>query len=293
MYRKVDRPAGEAKDDQANPDELVKTSPSPHDPPDPLCRCGVAVDEIEPARAHDAVVRIQKRASWAGLHGVSGNDHAFSGGAQASALDQPHMELAFAQKFDGTWHDAAMLDNSAWGPRAGLIGEWEGDQGLDVSFHNATGRVAETKFRERVTMAPFGPVANGTQQLFGLDYRMSAWRQNEESAFHTEVGYWLWDADGGHVLRCFMVPRGTTVLAGGTTRPDDTTFSVEANVGSETYGILSNLYLAARARTTKYTCKVVAAGDAFSYDSCTTVVHATGGVIQHTDRNTLRRVRGG
>jgi len=69
-----------------------------------------------------------------------------------------------------------MSDTSAWGPLGRLIGEWEGDGGLDVSFHNASGRVAETKFRERVTLAPFGPVANGTQCLYGLDYRMSAWR---------------------------------------------------------------------------------------------------------------------
>src|SRR5262249_31496616 len=131
-------------------------------------------------------------------------------------------------------HDAAMPDNSAWGPLAGLIGDWEGDQGLDVSFINATGRVAETKVSEKGTMAPFGPVANGPQQLWGLDYRMEAFRQNETDAFHTEVGYWLWDADGGHVLRCFIVPRGTTVLAGGIARPDDASFSLEANVGSET-----------------------------------------------------------
>jgi hypothetical protein len=88
-----------------------------------------------------------------------------------------------------------------------------------------------------------------------------------------------------------MVPRGAVVLAGGTARPDDASFSLEANVGSETYGILSNLYLSARARTTKYTCKIVVDGDLFSYDSCTTLVHATGGNIAHTDRNTLRRLR--
>jgi hypothetical protein len=142
-----------------------------------------------------------------------------------------------------------------------------------------------------VTLAPFGPVDNGKQRLFGLDYRMAAWREGEADAFHTEVGYWLWDADGGHVMRCFMVPRGSTVLAGGTARPDDKRFSVEANVGSETYGIMSNLSLAARARTTKYTCDVTAEGEGFTYTSTTTYVHATGGVIAHTDRNTLRRVR--
>ncbi|HEY7372940.1 MAG TPA: heme-binding beta-barrel domain-containing protein [Polyangia bacterium] len=184
-----------------------------------------------------------------------------------------------------------MNDASAWGPLAALIGEWEGDAGLDVSFHNGSGRVTETRFRERVTLAPFGPVDNGKQRLHGLDYRMAAFRANEDNPFHTEVGYWLWDADGGHVLRCFMVPRGTTVLAGGTARPGDASFALEANVGSETYGILSNLYLAAKARTTRYTCKVITDGDSFSYDSCTTYVHVTGGEIAHTDRNTLRRLR--
>jgi hypothetical protein len=185
----------------------------------------------------------------------------------------------------------AMSNNDAWGPLAALIGEWEGSEGLDSSFHNAHGRVNETKFREQVTLAPFGPVENGKQKLYGLDYRMAAFRAGEDSAFHTEVGYWLWDADGGHVLRCFMVPRGSTILAGGVAGPKDSNFSLEANVGSETYGILSNLYLAKSARTTKYTCKVVSQGDTFSYESCTTYVHFKWGTIAHTDRNTLRRVR--
>jgi hypothetical protein len=160
-----------------------------------------------------------------------------------------------------------------------------------VAFHNAKGSVGETKYRERVTLDPFGPVVNGKQTLYGLDYRMAACRQNEESAFHTEVGYWLWDADGDHVLRCFMVPRGTTLLAGGRARATDTTFSLAANVGSETYGILSNLYLAEKARTTKYTCDISLGESTFSYASCTTYVHAAGGEIAHTDRNTLRLVK--
>ena len=181
-------------------------------------------------------------------------------------------------------------DTSAWGPLAGLIGEWEGNQGLDISYHNAHGEVRETSYREHITMDPFGPIANGSQQLYGLDYRMTAWRQNENSPFHTEVGYWLWDAEDGHVIRCFLVPRGTALLAGGTVAAGDTSFSLEANIGSETYGILSNRYLAAKARTTKYTCQVSVLDDAFSYESRTTYVHGVGGEIAHTDRNTLHRV---
>lgn len=183
-----------------------------------------------------------------------------------------------------------MTDSSAWGPLARLIGEWEGSEGLDISYHNAHGQVRETPYRERITMDPFGPVANGAQALYGLDYRMSAWRPNEDSPFHTEIGYWLWDADDGHVIRCFLVPRGTALLAGGSARATDSSFSLEANVGSETYGILSNRYLAAKARTIKYTCRVSVEAGALSYDSTTTYVHGIGGEIAHTDRNTLRRV---
>ena len=94
-----------------------------------------------------------------------------------------------------------MTEYAEWGPLAGLVGEWEGDNGLDISWHNVEGELGETKFREKVSMKPFGPVANGTQSLYGLDYRMAAWRAGEENPFHTEVGYWLWDGAAGEVMR--------------------------------------------------------------------------------------------
>ncbi|HEX5266031.1 MAG TPA: heme-binding beta-barrel domain-containing protein [Acidimicrobiales bacterium] len=85
---------------------------------------------------------------------------------------------------------------SEWAPSAALAGDWEGNDGLDVSFHNARDRVGETGYLEKVQLKPFGPVENGRQSLYGLDYRMAAWRHGEEdqNPFHTEVGYWLWDA---------------------------------------------------------------------------------------------------
>jgi len=183
-----------------------------------------------------------------------------------------------------------MAENSEWGPLAGLIGEWEGAQGVDFSFHNVEGEVGETKYREKVSMKPFGPVDNGTQHLYGLDYRMAAWRGEEENPFHTEIGYWLWDGAAGEVMRCFVVPRGSMVLAGGTAKATDTSFSLEATVGDQVYGILSNKYLAAKARTDKYTCTVTINGDSWSYDETTHYNHAIAGQIQHTDRNTLRKV---
>ena len=94
----------------------------------------------------------------------------------------------------------------------------------------------------------------------------------------------------GEVMRCFMVPRGSTLIAGGSAKPDDKKFSMEAVVGSEAYGILSNKYLAEKARTKKYTCTITVEGDTWSYDETTTYDHAIGGEVAHTDRNTLHRV---
>ncbi len=177
------------------------------------------------------------------------------------------------------------------GPLAGLVGTWEGDAGLDVAFNNADGVVGDTPYRERSVLNPFGPVDNGRQCLYGLDYRMAAWRGDEEDPFHTEVGYWLWDAADGQVMRAFVVPRGSVVLAGGPAASDATTFTMTADIGSETYGILSNQYLAAAARTTRYEVTITTGEDTWSYDQTTVVdISKLGRVLAHTDRNTLHRV---
>jgi hypothetical protein len=177
------------------------------------------------------------------------------------------------------------------GPLEGLQGTWEGDNGLDVSFLNQQGKIGETPFRERTTFNPFGPVENGRQVLYGLDYRTAAWRGEEENPFHTEVGYWLWDEAEGQVMRCFMIPRGTLVLAGGPSGPTDTTISMTAELGSDTYGILSNRFLAESARTVFYEVTVHIGQGTYSYEEKTTIEHArVSEILVHADTNTLQRV---
>ena len=184
-----------------------------------------------------------------------------------------------------------MTEPALLGPLAALVGTWEGDEGIDVAFLHSQERIGETPYRERMTFSPFGPVDNGEQCLYGLDYRTAAWRPGEDIPFHTEVGYWLWDAGAGEVMRCFMVPRGSTVLAGGPARADATTFTMRAEVGSETFGVLSNPYLAKQARTVLYEVTVTVEGDELRYESTTTIENTRlSERLQHTDRNVLHRV---
>jgi hypothetical protein len=185
------------------------------------------------------------------------------------------------------------MANEEWGPLAGLIGTWEGDQGIDVSFHNEDGKIGETGYFERSSFKPFGPVANGVQELYGLDYRMAAWRKGEEDGnpFHTEIGYWLWDAANSQVMRCFIVPRGSVVIAGGTAAAGDTEYNLNAKLGVQTYGILSNHYLDENAKTVQFDCGIKIDGESFSYDETTIYEHyRSKDPIMHTDRNTLKLV---
>jgi hypothetical protein len=71
-------------------------------------------------------------------------------------------------------------------PLQGLIGEWEGDDGLDVSYHHAEGAPGETRYREKVMMNPFGPVDSGTRCLHESDtvLRMT---QFEDLCHHTDA----------------------------------------------------------------------------------------------------------
>jgi hypothetical protein len=183
------------------------------------------------------------------------------------------------------------LDVERFGPLAGLVGSWEGAEGLDVSFGHTAGGAVETPYRERMTFAPLGPVENGEQVLYGLDYRTEAWRHGEADPFHTEVGYWLWDAAAGEVIRCFVVPRGSTLIAGGPAAPNAREFTLRAERGSTTHGILANPYLDRAARTTHYEVTVRIEPDGQLFYTEDTVLELTGQEepFHHTDTNRLIR----
>ena len=131
-----------------------------------------------------------------------------------------------------------------WGPLEALTGDWESDKGgLDAAFSHSRGEVLQTPYLEKLTIKPFGPVDNGSQHLYGLDYKSAMWRGDEENPFHTEVGYWLWDGATGEVMRGFVVPRGITVLAGGTAAADARRSRCTARPGDPQYSIGENKYL--------------------------------------------------
>ena len=176
------------------------------------------------------------------------------------------------------------------GPLAPLAGTWEGDKGDDTAPSKDLG-THNTKFRERFTFEPLGPVNNHQQTLYGLRYNRTAWPSGASDPFHEDLGYWLWDAREKQVLRCFIVPREVAVNAGGTVEPDARSFELAADVGSETYGICSNQFLDREFKTVHYELKVTIHEDqCFSYEEDTQIqIKGRKDLFHHVDKNTLKR----
>lgn len=187
-----------------------------------------------------------------------------------------------------------LLLNERLGPLRWFLGDWEGNVGVDLSYHNKEDETAETGFFEKASFHPIPIVENGKQTMHGVTYKSVAWRHGEEQLdpFHDEVGYLLWEPETGQVLRCFAVPRGLAILAGGDATPDSTTLTFTADPGSSTYGLCQNKYLKRRAEVTAFTSVFTLDGeDTYSYTSdLAMTLAAIDTQMHHTDRNTLHRV---
>lgn len=178
------------------------------------------------------------------------------------------------------------------GPLAPFAGIWEGDKGKDESPDDDRVSIEHNAFRERVVLEPIGLVENHEQSLYGLRYAKTAWRIGAPDSFHEEVGYWLWDAKAKQVMLTFIVPRGVTVLAGGTVEPDATTMKLSAELGSQVFGICSGPFLDEEFQTVRYDIELTANQDgSWSYSEDTQLkIKGQRELFHHTDVNTLRKV---
>ena len=181
------------------------------------------------------------------------------------------------------------------GPLTPLVGEWEGDEGIDLSYHNKEDETSETSYFEKATFKPIPIQENGQQTLWGLHYSMTAWRHGEEAMdpFHDEVGFLLWDRVNGQVIRNVVFGRGIAILAGSDAGPRDAELHFDAKPGDPCYGILQNKYLLDRAELKDFTSTFTFKDDGtFSYTSDLLLrLTQIGTEMHHTDRNTLHLVK--
>ncbi len=175
------------------------------------------------------------------------------------------------------------------GPLGRLVGIWEGGTGDDRAPSDDRGTEIN-HYRERMVCEPFGPTANHEQVLFGLKYATQAWRLGEADPFHDEVGYWIWDAKAKQVMKCILIPRGVSIIAGGSVDPDAGSFKLAAELGSKTFGICSNPFLDLEFQTVGFEILVTFNPDgSLSYDQNTRIkIKGQESIFEHRDKNTLK-----
>lgn len=194
-----------------------------------------------------------------------------------------------------TMAEKEILGPQKLGPLTPLVGEWEGDGGVDLSYHNKDDETTETGYFEKAWFRPIPIQENGRQAMEGLNYKMTDWRHGEEAMdpFHDEVGYLLWDKANGQVMRVVVFGRGIAIIGGSDAGPRDKVLHFNATPGDPCYGILQNKYLLERAEVKSFESTFTFNDDGtFSYTSDLILkLAAMGGEMHHTDRNTLHLVK--
>lgn len=176
------------------------------------------------------------------------------------------------------------------GPLRRLAGIWEGLKGVDVApkEDGPERRV----FQERIEMQPIDPQANGPQLLYGLRYHVHVNTIEEDTTFHDQIGYWLWEPATGLIMQSLTIPRGQTALAAGHAAADAKKLSLKAVRGATDYGICSTTFLEEAFRTDEYRLEIEFHDDGtWSYVSDTMLmVRGTSELFRHRDINRLTKV---
>ena len=176
------------------------------------------------------------------------------------------------------------------GPLTALAGIWEGKKGLDINPKEDGPE--ESPYIERIELQPIDAQPNGPQLFYGLRYHIHITEPGETATFHDQIGYWLWEPEKGNIIQTVTIPRGQTLMATGTAKPTDKTFTVRSVRGSLTNGIVSNPFLEHAFRTESYTVTVTIHDDgSWSYEQDTVmIIPGYDKPFHHKDNNHLYKI---
>ncbi len=115
---------------------------------------------------------------------------------------------------------------------------------------------------------------------------------DEDTSFHDQIGYWLYEPATGLIVQTLAIPRAQTALAAGRASPDGSKISVRADRGTPGYGIASTEFLEWAFRTDSYELQIAFEPDGgWSYVSTTMLqVRGRAAPFRHVDRNILAKV---
>ncbi|PMO50918.1 hypothetical protein BCT07_08180 [Vibrio breoganii] len=188
-------------------------------------------------------------------------------------------------------HEHTIIDGLDFGPLAQLVGTWKSVEsgGVDISpAQTGTPQGEEapaiTPFYEVMTFEVAADAVNASEQtLVALYYKQEVFRKADDSKFHDQRGYFIYDKDNQIVYNSFCVPRTTCVTAEGVAG-NEMTLKVSDR------GIAESNYMLNNASTTDFSMSIKVDGDTLTY-SQTTSLDIYNKSFAHTDSSVLERVK--
>jgi hypothetical protein len=179
-----------------------------------------------------------------------------------------------------------------YGPLSELIGVWKGDKGVDI----APEPEGEEKnpYYETLVFSAIGDVTNAESQLLtAVHYRQIVQRKSNDTVFHDQTGYWMWDEKTATIMHSLTIPRAVCILAGGSYAGNkqgdgSVILHVSASLNDQYWQIIQSPFMRSNARTTKFRQQVCITNNKLSY-SQTTHLDIYGKQFEHTDSNELIR----
>jgi hypothetical protein len=178
-----------------------------------------------------------------------------------------------------------------YGPLTNLIGNWQGDKGLDVAPEP---KGSETHpYYESIFFEAIGDVTNAEEQTLAVvHYRQIVTRKIDDEVFHDETGYWMWDEVSQTVMHSLTIPRGLALLAGGqyssSGQNAEIVLEVSAKIDDPDWSIVQSPFMQDKAKTIAFKHEVVIGKDKLRYAE-TTTLDIYGRIFEHTDTNELTR----
>ena len=171
-----------------------------------------------------------------------------------------------------------------YGPLAGLVGEWQGEDGIDVSPE--PDQSAENPYFERLIFEAIGDVENAEEQeLACLRYHQVVTRKRGPKVFHNETGYLTWHSETGEIHQSLTIPRGVALVAWGSVEPTDAGYKLVWDKAE----IAQSPFMREKAATLDFVHEITIEGDVLKYSEAMTI-DIYGKTYRHTDENTLTRV---
>lgn len=185
-----------------------------------------------------------------------------------------------------------MSDLIKTSPLNELIGVWKGNMGIDLAPKPKEDE--NNPYYEVLTIKAVDiDIENAEEQeMTAVMYHQVVREKSNDKVSHSETGYWIWDKNEDTIMCSFSIPRGVSLLAGGSfekTISGEIKFSVSSNLEHPNWRIVQSPFLEKHAKTLSFKREINLMENTLSYSQETTL-DIYGKIFNHKDTNTLKKI---